>query len=80
MPNQKPATLGQFFTKWGVRLDDSCVGEFCKASTPFAIYVQGNQISGDPAKIELMPHLEIAVVIGKAPSLVPSTWQFLEGQ
>ena len=25
----EPNTLGQFFTEWGVRLSDSCVGEHC---------------------------------------------------
>jgi hypothetical protein len=25
----EPNTLGQFFTEWGVRLSESCVGEYC---------------------------------------------------
>jgi hypothetical protein len=80
VPNQKPAKLGQFFTEWGVRLDDQCVGEFCTSNTQIAVYVNGEKVSGNPADIELKTHLEIAVVIGKPPDLIPSSWDFLEGQ
>jgi hypothetical protein len=80
VPDQKPATLGQFFTEWGVRLDDQCVGEFCSSNTQIAVYVNGQKVSGNPADIELKTHLEIAVVIGKPPDLIPSSWEFLEGQ
>jgi hypothetical protein len=76
--NQKPATLGQFFTEWGVRLDDQCVGEFCSSKTQVAVYVNGQKVSGNPADIELKTHLEIAVVIGKPPDQIPSSWDFLE--
>ena len=78
--NQKPATLGQFFTEWGVRLDDQCVGEFCSSNTAIAVYVNGQKASGNPADIELKTHLEIAVVIGKSPAQVPSSWPFLEDE
>ena len=78
--NQKPATLGQFFTEWGVRLDDQCVGEFCSSNTAIAVYVNGEKASGNPADIELKTHLEIAVVIGKPPAQVPSSWPFLEDE
>ena len=78
--NQKPAKLGQFFTEWGVRLDDQCVGEFCSSNTQVAVYVNGQKMSGNPADIELKSHLEIAVVIGKPPDLIPSSWEFLDNQ
>src|SRR5687767_2439392 len=29
-----PNRLGQFFVEWGVRLDATCVGEFCSPETP----------------------------------------------
>jgi len=80
VPNQKPAKLGQFFTEWGVRLDAQCVGEFCSSNTQIAVYVNGQKVSGNPADIELKTHLEIAVIIGKPPDLIPSSWEFLEGQ
>lgn len=80
VPNQKPATLGQFFTEWGLKLDDQCVGEFCTSSTSIAVYVNGAKVPGNPADIPLRSHLEIAVVIGKAPQDIPSSWEFLDGQ
>jgi hypothetical protein len=76
--NADPYTLGQFFTEWGVRLDTSCVGEFCTSNTSVAVYVNGAKYSGDPAEIKLKSHLEIAIVIGKAPSLIPDSWTFMD--
>ena len=73
---QAPYTLGQFFTEWGLKLDGTCVGEFC-APTPFAVYVDGQKQSGNPADIKLGSRQEIVVVIGKAPSVIPDQWQFL---
>ena len=74
--DQAPLTLGQFFTEWGVKLDASCAGEFC-GPTPIAVYVDGEKQEGNPADVKLGSHQEIAVVIGKAPSVIPDSWQFL---
>jgi hypothetical protein len=78
-PDQDPLTLGQFFTEWGLRLDDSCVGEYCKPDTTVDVYLDGKKHAGNPAEIKLTPHLEVAIVIGKAPALIPDSWSFLEG-
>jgi hypothetical protein len=75
---QDPHTLGQFFTEWGVRLDDSCVGEYCKPDTTVDVYLDGKKQSGNPADIKLTTHLEVAIVIGKAPTLIPDAWSFTE--
>lgn len=75
-PNQAPHTLGQFFTEWGVRLDDSCIGEFCHSNTSILVYLDGHRTTGNPADIELKSHLEIAIIIGKPPSLIPNSWDF----
>ena len=77
-PNQEPYTLGQFFTEWGVRLDGDCVGEFCKADTPIAVYLDGDKYEGDPADIQLTSKLEIAIVIGTAPDAIPDSYPFLD--
>ena len=77
-PDQDPYTLGQFFTEWGVRLDADCVGEFCKADTPILIYLDGDKHAGNPAEIELTSHLEIAIVIGTAPTTIPDSYPFLD--
>lgn len=67
-----PNSLGQFFVEWNVRLDSSCVGEFCDPETTIAIYVDGEVNEGDPREIELSDGREIAVVIGSAPDEIPS--------
>jgi hypothetical protein len=73
---QEPYTLGQFFTEWGVALDDQCVGEFCTSDTTIAVYLDGKKHDGNPAEIELKSHLEIAIVIGEPPTLIPDSWEF----
>ena len=79
-PNEDPYTLGQFFTEWGLQLDNSCVGEFCRSNTSIDIYLNGEKYDGNPADIKLKSHLEIAIVIGKPPSVIPDSWSFLEPQ
>lgn len=74
--DEEPFTLGQFFTEWGVRLDDSCVGEFCKPGTRVEVYLDGQRHSGNPADIELKTHLEIAIIIGTPPDRIPDTFAF----
>jgi hypothetical protein len=71
----KPNTLGQFFDEWDVKLDSSCVGEFCDPETSIAIYVDGEVHEGDPREIELSDGREIAVVIGEAPDEIPSEFR-----
>ena len=68
----EPNRLGQFFTEWDVRLDSSCVGEYCDPETTIAIYVDGKVNEGDPREIELSDGREIAIVIGSAPDEIPS--------
>ncbi len=74
--NHPPYSLGQFFTEWGVRLDASCVGEYCMPAAIIHVYLDGNAYTGDPASIQLPSHREIAIVIGQPPALIPSTWDF----
>jgi hypothetical protein len=64
-----PNQLGQFFTEWRVRLSRSCVGGYCQG---VKIYVDGKPFHGDPRSIALTDHKEIAIVIGKPPSHIPS--------
>jgi hypothetical protein len=66
-------TLGQFFTEWGLRLDDECVGEFCDGDTDIAVYVDGEPYDDDPASIELEDGRQIAIVIGTPPARIPDT-------
>jgi hypothetical protein len=66
--------LGQFFTEWKVRLNGNCVGGFCKPANKIAVYVNGDRSTGDPRSIQLKDKTEIAIVIGKPPSHIPSTF------
>jgi hypothetical protein len=73
-PTPKENTLGQFFIEWDVTLDANCVGTYCKPGTPIAVYVDGKKFDGDPTTIPLSNQKEIALVIGKAPGTIPSTF------
>src|SRR6266446_1132612 len=63
--------LGEFFTEWNVRLDNKCVGGYCKPVAPISIYVDGNAYTGNPRQIELEDLREIAIVIGTPPAEIP---------
>jgi hypothetical protein len=76
--NHPPFTLGQFFTEFGLRLDASCVGEYCKPDALIHVYLDGKAYAGDPSEIPLVNHLEIAIVIGQPPAEIPFTWSFLD--
>jgi hypothetical protein len=75
-PNHPPYSLGQFFTEWGLALDSSCVGKYCRPDALVHIYLDGTPFEGDPASIQLKSHLEVAIVIGQPPSLIPATYDF----
>jgi hypothetical protein len=66
--------LGEFFTEWNVRLDDKCVGGYCKPAAPISIYVDGDAYTGNPRQIGLENLREIAIVIGTPPTTIPSTF------
>ena len=71
-----PNRLGQFFVEWGIRLDGTCVVEFCSPETPIAISVDGEPFTGDPATIELTDRRLITIVIGTPPASMPATFDF----
>jgi hypothetical protein len=71
----KPNTLGQFFTEWGVRLHESCLGERC-GPDGIAFYVNGKPYRQDPRAIELTDRKEIAIAIGTPPAQIPKTADF----
>jgi len=71
----EPNTLGQFFTEWGVRLSESCVGGHCSPER-IAFYVNGKAYQQDPRAIELTDRKEVAIVVGTPPSQIPKTSDF----
>jgi hypothetical protein len=78
-PKKRTFTLGQFFAAWGVRLDNDCIGGYCKPKTPWRIYVDGAEYTGDPGELVLKKHQEIAIVVGTPPKTVPATFRFPPG-
>jgi hypothetical protein len=64
-----PNRLGQFFTAWRVRLSRSCIGGYCHR---MRVFVDGKRFAGDPRAITLTDRKEIAIVVGKPPSSIPS--------
>jgi hypothetical protein len=76
---QKKATytLGQFIAEWAVFLNSRCIGSYCDG---LKWYVDGKQQTGNPQALVLKPHQEIAIVVGKPPAKIPSSYKFLEGE
>jgi hypothetical protein len=73
-PSEARFTLGQFFVELAVRLDASCVDEYCTPDTPVAVFVDGQRHSGNPADIVLRDRQEIAIVIGTQPEEIPDMY------
>jgi len=75
-------TLGQFFDVWGVRLTKDCLGGYCvKGSEKLLVFSNGKPVAGDPRRLVLSAHQEIAIVYGpeKSSVAVPSSYKFDEG-
>ena len=72
----EPNTLGQFFVEWGVRLSETCVGDYCSPATTIAVYVDGAPVTGDPNAMQLIDQREIAIVIGIPTAQIPKSADF----
>jgi hypothetical protein len=73
----KPYTLGQFIAVWGVRLSQRCIGGYCgRPGKPLRFYLNGKPYLGNPNNLILKNHQEIAIVYGKPPKKIPSTFDF----
>jgi hypothetical protein len=75
-------TLGQLFTQWDVRLSATQVGSLkAGAGHTLTAYVDGTQVSGDPARLILAAHQQIALVYGPAGETptVASSYPFAPG-
>lgn len=77
-----PFTLGQFFTEWGQPLSSTQVGPVTIGSTEAVhLFVNGKEVTGDPAKYVLKAHDEVALWVGangQTPQ-VPSSYNFPAG-
>jgi hypothetical protein len=70
-PRKIDFTLGQFFAEWAVFLNRRCVGAYCNG---LKWYVNGVRQRGNPQDLVLKDHEEIAIVVGKPPKKIPSTY------
>jgi len=76
-PKKGAFTLGQFFGVWGVRLSKRCVGGYCATPVkPLKFYLNGKLFSGNPNNVVLHNHDEYALVYGKPPKKIPSTYNW----
>jgi len=82
--NSVPATfyLDQFFIEWGVKFTPTCLGPYCSGKgKELAVFVDGQRYTGDPTKLVLKKHQEIAIEYGTTGKLPtpPSSYAFPAG-
>ena len=82
--NSVPAkfVLGQVFIEWGLRFTDRCLGAYCTGNgKQLAVFVNGKRYTGDPTRLVLAAHQEIAVEYGDTGNLPtpPSSYDFPAG-
>jgi hypothetical protein len=76
-PDKRAYALGQFFGVWGVRLSKRCIGGYCASSSkPLRVYLNGKLETGNPDNLVLQNHQEYAIVFGKPPKKIPSTYDW----
>lgn len=75
----QPFTLGQLFTLWNVRLSADQIGSFkAVGGKTLQAYVDGKEVSGNPALIQLAERQQITLVYGipGATKDIPKTFDF----
>lgn len=78
----KRYTLGQLFSEWQVRLDERGIGGLeASGGKALRAYVDGKEVKGNPAAIELTSRRKITLVYGPAGEKVtlPPPYNFPEG-
>lgn len=80
-PVNRPFSLGEFFSEWGVSLAEDHIGSLrATADHPLRVYVDGAPRTGNPAAITFAAHDEIALVYGQQPESVPAHYDFPSGE
>lgn len=75
-PTDPQFTLGQLFAEWNVALAAGQIGGYHQdAGTNVRVFVDGQQLTTDPAALVLRPHPEIAAVVttGGTTAVPPSS-------
>jgi hypothetical protein len=82
-PTEREFTLGQFMAVWGVRFTPRCLGAACtKGPRRVRVYANGALVHGDPRRLALAEHEEIAVTFGtpgQLPRPLPRSFDFPPG-
>ena len=81
---QRAFSLGQFMDVWGVLFTRDCVGSQCTSSdNRLRVYVDGQEATGDPRRLELFSHEQIVITYGteaELPSPIPDSYGFPFGE
>jgi hypothetical protein len=83
-PVVKNYTLGQFFDIWNKKFNNSQIFDNVangKNNTTLSLYVNGKQVSNETnyRDIKLNQHDQIAIVYGRAPTSIPTKYEFPKG-
>lgn len=83
-PTQRAFSLGQFMDVWGVLFTRDCIGSLCTSGdNRLRVYVDGQEATGDPRRLELFSHEQIVVTYGtnaELPSPIPDSYGFPFGE
>jgi hypothetical protein len=81
-PVNRAYTLGEFFTEWDVSLSPDSVGGLRAGDgKTLRVFVNGAQVTGNPAAVIINSHDEIALIYGNPQSAgsIPSRYEFPSG-
>ena len=82
-PENRNFTLGQFFDIWNEKFNNTQIFDNIVSNNKnntLSVYVNGNKASSvDYRDIKLNSHDEIAIVYGKPPDTIPSSYRFPKG-
>ena len=78
-PAFRTFTLGQFFDVWGEPLSTTVAASARTKPGGMRVYVDGRAYAGNPRKIELAQHTDIAIEVGP-PYRVPDVFSDWQGQ
>ncbi len=83
-PEKRNFTLGEFFDIWNQNFSSSQIFDNTvdgSSNSTLNVYVNGSKISAgsDYRQIPINAHDEIAIVFGKPPDSVPTSYEFEEG-
>jgi hypothetical protein len=79
-PQRRVFTLGDLFDIWGAPLTRrQALGFPLSPGRRLRAFVDGRSVTGDPRAIRLRDRREIALVIGRQPSVVPADFAFPRG-